>query len=206
MTAWTSRFPGNTAIADITRDLSIIIQFFQHQSDIDPSFYQPSDTSGVWLVPIIQRCLELIPNGSVEAHKHEFEMQEILRHAILLFVQPIRRKFGIFTGSSIGRLCKLKALLDQHQDDWDGLESLLCWVLASAYFESTLVADQEWFVEFMAASLYFRNVRGDEIIAVLRSLIWIDDVFQGLAVSFTEQIAKIRADQSKRQPKCNGKM
>ena len=195
MDAWLKRYPRRREIVRLFEDLSVTIRWFSEETKVNPNFYQLSNTSGVWIVPLIQRCLELIPTELDEIAEPGFEVQEVLRHALILFVQPIRRRFGIVTGSSHLRIQKLRGVLSQHLFEWGSFDTLLRWTLVSGGVEANTLEDQLWFAGVLATHPQFEGERcKDSTLKALRSFIWMDDVFEERVNRLTSQIVAVRAE------------
>ena len=192
MELWLQRYPKRRKIVEIIRDLSVMVQWFEVEAAFDPYFYQPSNVSGRWIVPLAHRALDLIPEDIDAIAEDGFEMQEILRHAVTLFVQPIRRRFHIDTGPSEIRLRKLKGVLHRHLNNWAASETLLRWVIVAAGVEANKIEDQLWFAGVLATHRHFKHMQEDEHLMALQSFIWMDDVFEERMARFMSQVADIR--------------
>lgn len=186
------RYPSASAISEIVRDLSVITQWFEHETNTDPYFYQPSNISGIWLVPLVHRCLNLIPDAPDEIEQSELLMLEAVRHATILFMQPIRKRFGINTGSSDLRVRKLKAILQQNLAQWHGFEPLLRWMVVAARMEARMIEDQLWFAGILAMYEPFQQMEEDEHLDALRAFIWKEDVFEEPFADFMDQVNEIK--------------
>ena len=187
------RYPSAHFLSQIVKDLSVIIQWFEYESKKDISFYQPSDVSGVWLVPLIHRCLDLIPNYPDCIISSELTVLEALRHATILFIQPIRRRFGINTGPPDLRIRKLKAvLIRQPWSDWHGFEPLFRWIVVSAGMEAKTIEDQLWFAEILASYEPFRRMESMEHLVALYSFIWKEDILNEPMARFMSQLTEIK--------------
>jgi hypothetical protein len=186
------RYPSAHFISGILKDLSVIIQWFEYETIKNIAFYRPSDVSGVWLVPLIHRCLDLIPTDPNYIDQSELTVLEALRHAIILFVQPIRRRFGINTGPPDLRIRKLKAVLQQPWSDWYGFEPLFRWIVVSAGMEAKSIEDQLWFAEILATHEPFQHTQIEEHAVALLSFIWKEDILCEPLARFMFQLAETK--------------
>lgn len=98
-------------------------------------------------------------------------MQEVLRHAIILFIQHIRRKFGIIVGGLEERLLKLKAAILECFLDWTDLEPMLRWALAAGAMEAINVDDKVWFAGQLATHPLLDNMPRNDLFSSLQSFI-----------------------------------
>ena len=190
--AWQWRFPQRQEIAEIIRDLSVTTQWFEVEAARDPYFYQPSNISGDWLVPMVHRCLDLILTDIDAIAEPGFELQETLRHVVVLFTQPIRRRFAINPGSSDLRVQKLRGILQRHLNDWDGFTPLLRWIVVAGGMEANRIEDQLWFAGILATHSHFQYIGESDHLESLRSFIWMNDVFEEGIARLMSQVAVIR--------------
>ena len=186
------QYPSTKALSEIVRDLSVVTQYFEHESKTDSYFYQPSNKSGDWLVPLVHRCLDLVPNDSDVTGQAELTVSEALRHATILFMQPVRRRFGINTGSSEQRVRKLKKILQQPLAVWHGFEALLRWIIVSASTEARAIEERLWLAGLLASYGPFQDSSRDDHMRSLRSFIWKEDVFEDPVADFLSQVEDIQ--------------
>ena len=188
LTTWLRRYPQRFDVVNIIRDLSVVVRHLDDIAATDPSIFESSKPAGDWILPLIQRCLELIPEDINAAKEPGFFAQEALRHGLILFLQPIRRRFGIHTGNTDARVCKLGAALSQCRPDWDGLRGLLRWIMVVGGLESAIVEDQSWFARTLAS--HARLVRESKA-GVLKSvieLVWMSETFDSSLQRFIYQM------------------
>ena len=171
---WVDRFPGQSQIASIVRDMSIFAQWVEDESAKDPAFYHRSDLSGAWVVPLIHRCLQLIPVDTATGEQPASSMQESLRHACILFVQNFRRKFGIVIANVDDRVARLRVALTACMDHWAGIEDMLRWVVVTGGLEAN-PNDQAWFASVLATrpGLQENDVG---LIQATKRFIWFRDI------------------------------
>lgn len=186
------KFPDIKALSEIVRDLSLVIQFFEYKTKTDPYFYQPSNMSGNWLLPLIHRCLDLVPDDTDQLDHSELTVFEGLRHATILFMQPVRRHFGINTGSCDQRVRKLRTILQGSLAPWDGNEALLRWIIVAASAEAGKVEERLWFASLLASHEPFQETTEDEHLRALRSFIWKEDVFEAPVADLMSQVEDIK--------------
>ena len=192
LTRLVRRYPSAIEITEIMKDLSVIIQWFDDETKLDPKFYLPSNISGIWLLPLAHRCLELIPSDSDEIEQSELMILEALRHATILFMQPIRRRFGVNPGPTDLRVRKLRAILQQSLDRWHGFEALFRWIVVAARMEARMIEDQLWFAGVLAMYEPFQQLEEEEHLNALRAFIWKEDVFEEPFADFMDQVNEIK--------------
>ncbi|KAK4897098.1 hypothetical protein LTR27_004991 [Elasticomyces elasticus] len=179
LAAWRERHQ-RAGIAEIIEDVSVLMQWITAQAASDPTFYFDSDTSGSWISPIIHRCLQLAPlqlaprSGQAE-HQAGAVMQEALRHACILFLHHVRRKFGIVVGDQPFRAVKMKHALEDCLHDWNGMEPMLRWVVVVGGLEATTEEDQTFFAGVLATHAGLTPPDND-VLAALKRFIWFDDI------------------------------
>lgn len=186
------KYPTTKPLSEIVRDLSLVVQFFEYKTKTDPYFYQPSNMSGNWLLPLVHRCLDLVPDDTSRMDHSELMVFEALRHATILFMQPVRRRFGINTGSCDQRVHKLRTILQESLALWDGNEALLRWIIVAASTEASAIEERLWFAAFLAAHEPFLETSEDEHLTALRSFIWKVDVFAVPVAEFLSQVEEIK--------------
>lgn len=130
-----------------------------------------SSKGGVWLnvsvdamrlLPLVHRCLCLcvpadnalcIPlDGNVLRPKIDQCFSDAVRHAIILFLAPIRRHFGPPAGGTELHVNRITEALERCLDHPSALrlQKLIFWMLAVAAVEAcTLALDARWFFERM---------------------------------------------------------
>lgn len=182
------KYPAARRIARIIKDLGVIIQWLNDESLKDSEFYQPSSISGKWLVPLVYRCLDLKPDETERPGDPEVQMLEILRHSVILFMQPIRRRFAINTGPLNLHILKLRCILETQSIEWQNLEPLLRWCIVSAGIEATTTEDQAWFATLLASHEAFQNVHSDAHLRALPAFIWKEDILKDLVLHFLLQV------------------
>jgi hypothetical protein len=185
-------YPSTKVLAEIVRDLSVVIQYFKHETKTDSYFYHPSDMSGNWLAPLVHRCLDLIPDDSNLPEEAELAVSEALRHATILFMQPVRRRFGINTGSSEQRVHRLRTILQRPSSVWHGIEALWRWIIVSASTETEAIDEQLWLAGLMAGFESFQDLRRDDHMQALRSFIWKEDIFEDPVADFMSLVEDIQ--------------
>ena len=138
------------------------------------------------------RCYDGFPSRFVNLRDVLTLLLTGFRHAIILFVQPIRRRFGIVTGSTDLRVGKMKDLLAQNLHRWEGMEQLLLWILVSGGIEATTVQDQLWFASIIATYPAFEDMDEREYVCQVRSFIWMDDIFEAPMFQLMAQVSEVK--------------
>ena len=171
------KYPRTKELSEIIRDLSIVVQYFDEETKKDPNYYQPSDTSGLWLLPLIHRCLDQIPIEP-DLKQPELVVLEALRHATILFMQPIRKRFGVDPGPFDQRVRELGAVLRFSSSIWRGLEPLFRWIVLAGGIEAKAIEERVRFAAMLATYEPFQEMHQDEHLRALRSFIWKQDIFE----------------------------
>lgn len=133
-------------------DLASMTVWYDQQPDLHNGtlWRQPDRFSG-WAACLLHRCLELSPRTSRQGGRtteacHPF--QDALRLAILLFLAPTRRLFGVPVSGSEMLLAQMRSMLEFCTVHYDitGLQKLVFWMLVVGGMEAaTLSADATWF-------------------------------------------------------------
>jgi hypothetical protein len=169
----------------------VIVQYFDEETKKDPNFYQPSDISGTWLLPLIHRCLDQIPNKPDSIKQPELIVFEALRHATILFIQPIRKRFGVEPGAFDHRVRELRAVLGNSLSIWRGFEPLFRWIVAAGSIEAKAIEERIRFATLLATYEPFQEMQ-DEHLHALRLFIWKEDIFEEPFSDFMVQVEDIK--------------
>lgn len=186
------RYPRTNNLSEVVRDLSVVTQYFDEEAKRNPDFYQPSDMSGLWLLPLIHRCLDQIPDESDPIEEPELTVFEAVRHATILFMQPIRKRFGVEPGPFDQRVRKLRGILQHSLGVWRGLEPLFRWIVVSGGIEAKSIDERMRFAALLATYEPFEQMQEDEHLCGLRSFIWKEDVFEEPFADFMFQVEDIK--------------
>lgn len=195
------RHPECRNVVSILKDISRLSQWITYQAARNPDFFTPKSKwcdSGVWILPFTHELLECktvtpptesSPSRTMAAD-NEGPNEPIaittataptpilasLRHALILYLQPIRRKFGILTDvSSAVHLSSLRETLLSTRDSslWHDLPTTLQWILAVGGMEAE---DGHWYAAQLAELRAFREARDAEFGAGIRGFVWVDEV------------------------------
>jgi hypothetical protein len=103
--SWIREFPERPEVICIFADLDCTTSWLAEQSKIKEStFWTQLDVDALCIIPLLHRCLELSTSiagsepsdtSSCVFETGDLAFQEALRCAILLFLAPIRRCFGL---------------------------------------------------------------------------------------------------------------
>lgn len=193
------KYPRTEALCDIMRDLSIIVQYFDDEAKKDVKFYRLSDLRGLWDMPLVHRCLDQIPVDLIFdeidlTRQPELILVEGLRHAIILFIEPIRKRLGGEPGPSDQRSRELGSLLRDSLplDLWHGFEELFRWIIVAGSVAAKAIGDRVMFAALLATYQPFQAMREDEHMHALRSFIWNEDIFEEPVADLMIQVEDIK--------------
>lgn len=190
---WRTRFPKRPEIARILQDLSVFVLWLNAEAAQDPNCFLSSDRSGAWVSPIIHRCLQLVSHDEKEAAVPGQALQEVLRHGCILFLQHIRRAFGVMVDGHHFRAKKLKDALRQCTCEWDGMSDLLRWVVISGGLEATNLEDQIWFAAVTAKHTPPKKDPARDPLGLAKNFIWFDGIPGDRLDSFFSRVRDMRA-------------
>lgn len=192
--SWTRVFPAQQTIIEIFRDLQHVVCWLSASSSKDPEIWKRPPVCAIWLMPLLHRCLMLSgisvadePRGEERKTPQPDEaFKNALRHAIVLFIAPIRRCFGPPAGSTELHVAKLTLALDQclKQPVCRTLNKLVLWMLVSGGMEAGIVGTRvAWFASEivdrckLAGKSRYDEVREFTTRTVVR-LVWLDEVMR----------------------------
>lgn len=184
------KYPTTKELSEIIRDLSVIVQYFEEETMKDPNFYQPFDISGLWLLPLIYRCLGEIPYKPDK--QPELIVFEALRHATILFIQPIQKRFGVEPRLFDQRVRELRAVLRHSSSIWRGLEPLFRWIVIAGGIEAKAIEERISFAALLATYEPFQEMQEEEHLHALRLFIWKEDVFEEPFADFMSKVEDIK--------------
>lgn len=171
---WQRAFPSRTEVCTVLSDLDAVLKF---TNDAAKQGGQPWSGAWMgspdalnekgfphwdllvreWLIPIITEAQLLLPvDRRDQSQAVDHQMQEALRHSIVLTISAATRRFGLGMKGIEVRVTDVKTLLFPTLPIWKalGLEIMLLWILLTAGIESANYADeQRWFAEQIAARL-----------------------------------------------------
>lgn len=176
--AWQRAFPSRTEVCQVLEDLSAVLDYTDSEAKHRGFAGRNPGTGGTpmapeadnkgfpdwdslvreWLLPIITEAQLLLPTepNPTADQAVDHQMQECLRHTIILAVSAAVRRFGFVMKGIELRVTSVKALLAPTLSIWKalGLEPMLEWVLLTAGIECTSYPEeQEWFAGQLAARL-----------------------------------------------------
>ena len=201
LNSWQTEFPDYSAAIEIFGDLDCTISWLSEQTSAkDGSFWTQLDVDALCLdidafclLPLIHRCLQLSSTAAdgVDCNARSITdihigqtYQEALRHAIVIFISPIRRCFGL---PALGTDLQLTKLIRSLQACQLGharpeLEQVAMWILiVGAWEASRLGRDTGFFFFHILHGITAVGVRSfDEVRAIiegsLHELVWLDEV------------------------------
>ena len=159
LSVWTQELPAQRAIIDIFLDLDARVKWLSEQGVTHHgSLRARSDLDASYLVPLLHRCLQLSGRSALRLQAAEDEdsiscrrhdaFHEALRHAIILFLAPIRRYFGPPAGGTELHIMMLTSALElclAHRAALD-LGQLILWMVVVGGMEAcSLGQDASWF-------------------------------------------------------------
>lgn len=182
LSAWAREFPGESTAIDIFADLELVMMWVSGQLIVHGSdFWSRADTANSWLLPLIHRCLQLAGRDAVNSNQRPFE--HALRHAIILFLAPFRRCFGIpATGMDI-HLSKLISALRQcfEHGAASRLWKMLLWMMVVGGLEGCNLG---WDVSWLFARIFdgcaviglkeYEDVR-EAVCYTVHQMVWLDE-------------------------------
>jgi hypothetical protein len=147
-------------------------------------------TSGSWIEPTMYRLLAIRPLHHGSEREHVIE--EVCRLGTLLFLSPFWRVLGqspVWT-TAISR--NLLLVLMENMIEWNELKPLLIWVLYFASIETKDLAERSQLV-FMLGILSsgMQLHKWDDIMQVIKSVLWVENVFAGTDDLIREEVMQI---------------
>jgi hypothetical protein len=147
-------------------------------------------TSGSWMEPTMYRLLAIRPLHHGSEREHVIE--EVCRLGTLLFLSPFWRVLGqspVWT-TAISR--NLLLVLMKNMIEWNELQPLLIWVLYFASIETKDLAERSQLV-FMLGILSsgMQLHKWDDIMQVIKSVLWVENVFAGTDDLIREEVMQI---------------
>jgi hypothetical protein len=147
-------------------------------------------TSGSWIEPTMYRLLAIRPLHHGSQREHVIE--EVCRLGTLLFLSPFWRVLGqspVWT-AAISR--NLLLVLMKNMIEWNELKPLLIWVLYFASIETKDLAERSQLV-FMLGILSsgMQLHKWDDIMQVIKSVLWVENVFAGTDDLIREEVMQI---------------
>jgi hypothetical protein len=147
-------------------------------------------TSGSWMEPTMYRLLAIRPLHHGSEREHVIE--EVCRLGTLLFLSPFWRVLGqspVWT-TAISR--NLLLVLMKNMIEWNELKPLLIWVLYFASIETKDLAERSQLV-FMLGILSsgMQLHKWDDIMQVIKSVLWVENVFAGTDDLIREEVMQI---------------
>jgi hypothetical protein len=178
---WCEAFPHRQGIASILRDMSVMVQFVEHQSAADPTFYSNWDVASDYLMPLMHRCLSFVPQKDTDRYEPGFSLQECIRLACHLFFSNIRRMFGIRMLHALSelrrqRLRSLRQVIEASVGEWDNHGAVIRWVLFAAGLEANEDADLRWAAEAMADRCCLVPHSGMGQLSSVKRFIWFNGI------------------------------
>jgi hypothetical protein len=137
-----------------------------------------SMTKGSWMEPAIYRLLALRP--LLHSNGPQQLIEEVCRLGTLLFLAPswrLLRMSPVWT-AAIAR--NLLLVLTQHRVEWNELKPILVWVLYFALIETKVQAERSQYSSMLAALVISMQLyEWDEIMQVVKGVLWVEKVFAG---------------------------
>ena len=149
--------PGASEAIAILADLEYSVFWLAREVESDHGdFWSNASVDAMRLVPLIHRCLCLSPNdalaASIDGHSVDQCFSDAIRHTIVLFLAPIRRRFGPPASGTELYVNHAKDAIQRCCDHQSALklQKLLFWIIAVAAVEAcTLALNASWFFDRM---------------------------------------------------------
>lgn len=149
--------PGASEAIAILADLEYSVFWLAREVESDHGdFWSNASVDAMRLVPLIHRCLCLSPNdalaASIDGHSVDQCFSDAIRHTIVLFLAPIRRRFGPPASGTELYVNHIKDAIQRCCDHQSALklQKLLFWIIAVAAVEAcTLALNASWFFDRM---------------------------------------------------------
>jgi len=101
--------------------------------------------------------------------------KEATRIALLLFLAPVRRRFGLHPLNIKVHVQKLKGLLQKDNADWTPLGDLRTWIVAMAVLEAVEDPELSWLVgEWTRSAINHDVTSATQAESVFKSIMWIN--------------------------------
>jgi hypothetical protein len=178
---------------DILTDLSILTVALKLGS-ARQNIWEDPDFAGFRIYPTLYKLLTI--QAGPEEDEFRNLVQEICRLGAILFLSEIRRKFGVSPVVTKIQITKLRRLFETNHIIWDkSLEPIRIWVLVMAGCAGSMEAEGTWVAERLVQSRTFMTcAHWGDIIAVVSSMWWIDEVFSSGFKSLETYGSKINLD------------
>lgn len=207
LSSWAQEFPAQQDIIDIFMDLDCTVSWLLGQlASQDGTMWARLDVDTSCLLPLLHRCLQLSgKSASGTTTKDELfspvpcdkDFQDALRHAIILFLAPIRRCFGLpalGTDLHITRLISALNMCLIHRATLN-LQGIMFWMLVVGALEAcSLGRDASCFFSrildccTIMGAKRFKEVR-EMIKFAMNQLIWLEEV---MSSPFALMMEKLR--------------
>ena len=202
---WTQEFPDSLPAIHIWLDLDSRLEHLRDRfAEEGEDLWGHSEVDLLELVPLVHRCLRLSGTMMTEVKSEEdcdttsagHIFQNALRHAIILFLAPIRRKFGHPAAGLDLHVSRLMSALRDCLDQPAALltQPILFWMLVAGALEAcNLARDECW---FFSRILDCCTIMGAKTFADVKrvtlfsrtQLVWLDEAMDSNLASMLEKI------------------
>jgi hypothetical protein len=193
LSSWAEQFPAQQVVIDYFIDLDRTFSWLSGQ--IGPqsvTSWTNLDVDASCMLPLLHRCLQLsrrsasglvIKDEVASPGPRDKHFQEALRHAIILFLAPIRRYLGL---PALGTYIHIRKLISAHelclhQHAALKLQGIMFWMLVVGALETrSLRRDARWFFSHIAdcctimGAKRFENIR-EAVKFAMNQLIWLEE-------------------------------
>ncbi|OAG04843.1 uncharacterized protein CC84DRAFT_1121589 [Paraphaeosphaeria sporulosa] len=184
---WKQRFPALMDWVTIFDDIDQLIMLDRGFTEKDKHL---AETTGCWMEPTMVRLLAIRPlnNGSDAGHV----MEEVCRFGTMLFLAPIWRWLGASPVWTFTLTRSLISVLHGYMIDWGELKPLLVWTVYFAALETRDTQERSQFAFMLAVLMSGMRVREwDELIQVVKSVLWVDRIFSSSDESIRDEVVSI---------------
>jgi hypothetical protein len=150
-------------LGTILHKVAGLVAWTEHLSSAYHDIWADPGLLQKYITPVMHECLSLAPqrgnlyaamdtDGPLDLTSQErrLAMQEALRHSIVLFVDPLYRKFNAATRGTELRLRKLLHTLRICFDSWTHARLLLLWIMVVGGTESHAASYRDRFATLIA--------------------------------------------------------
>lgn len=145
---WEVALSGQPGICDALEDLSELAALLENQPTSGRVWNDPMFV-GLMINPVVPKLLS-VPRY-VNGDDITSVMHEACRIATLLYLDELRRQFGVYPVPTELRVAKLMTLLTLRAASWRPFQRLLLWVLVIGGINSLTSLSSSWFAHAIGA-------------------------------------------------------